>query len=290
MHFNFAHSESGASTIAANVKCTNLTTDCTCSHKMYKRIASKYIPSHPSSSNIKWSSTLKRVEVKSFEQHVGPQVVVPCSSVGAFFFFTRTLLEYIVLESNKYALKCMGQEKYDSWEKITVDELTAFLGFMLLMGIVRLPSIADYWKRDEVFHYTPVAREYPTTGFFELQRYLHFANNSTLATPATPGYNRLGKIQPVIDRLLERFQAIHNLHRDVSVDEALVPFKGQSTLKQYMPKKPVRHGFKVWMLADSHTPALKSILEREAKQLKQDLVQVLSRHCASPYNTGTFAT
>ena len=131
MHFNFAHSESGASTIAANVKCKNLTTDCTCSHKMYKWIASKYILSHPSSSNIKWSSTLKRVEVKSFEQHVGPQVVVPCSSVGAFFFFTRTLLEYIVLESNKYALQCMEQEKYDSWEKITVDELTAFLGFML---------------------------------------------------------------------------------------------------------------------------------------------------------------
>ena len=63
----------------------------------------------------------------------------------------------------------------------------------------------------------------------------------------------------------------------------MVPFKGRSTLKQYMPKKPVRHGFKVWMLADSHTPALKSILEREATQLKQDLVQVLSRHCASPY-------
>ena len=23
-------------------------------------------------------------------------------------------------------------------------------------------------------------------------------------------------------------------------------------MKQYMPKKPVKHGFKVWMLADSH--------------------------------------
>ena len=147
----------------------------------------------------------------------------------------------------------MGQEKYDSWEKITVDEFTAFLGFMLLVGIVRLPSIADYWKRDEIFHYAPVARRISRNRFFELQRYLHFADNSTLATPGTPGYNRLGKIQPVIDRLLERFQAIYNLHRDVSVDEAMVPFKGRSTLKQYMPKKPVRRGFKVWMLADSQT-------------------------------------
>ena len=33
----------------------------------------------------------------------------------------------------------------------------------------------------------------------------------------------------------------------------MVPFKGRSTLKQYMPMKPVKRGFKAWMLADSHT-------------------------------------
>ena len=41
MHFNFAHSESGASTIAANVKYTNFITDC--SHKKYKWIAGIYM-------------------------------------------------------------------------------------------------------------------------------------------------------------------------------------------------------------------------------------------------------
>lgn len=78
--------------------------------------------------------------------------------MGAFFlFFTRTLFEYIVLQSNKYALECVGAEKYESWE-ITVNELSAFIGFMLLVGIVHLPSISDYWKKDEVYHYAPVAR------------------------------------------------------------------------------------------------------------------------------------
>lgn len=207
-----------------------------------------------SSSNITWSSQLETVEVESFEQHVGPQVLVPCSSVGTFFlFFTRTLLEYIVLQSNKYAFECMGGEKYESWEKITVDELTAFMGFMLLMGVVRLPSTHDYWKRDEVCHYAPVARRISRNRFFEIQRYLHFTDNSTLAAPGTPEYNKLEKIQPIIDSLLENFQTAYNLHRDVSVDEAMVPFKGRSTLKQYMPMKPVKRGFKVWMLADAHT-------------------------------------
>ena len=46
----------------------------------------------------------------------------------------------------------MVGEKYESWEKIMVDELTAFMCFMLLMGIIRLPSTPDYWKRDEVMY------------------------------------------------------------------------------------------------------------------------------------------
>ena len=36
----------------------------------------------------------------------------------------------------------------------------------------------------------------------------------------------------------------------MSVDEAMIPFKGQSSLKQYMPKKPVRRGIKVWALSN----------------------------------------
>ena len=35
------------------------------------------------------------------------------------------------------------------------------------------------------------------------------------------------------------------------MDEAMIPFKGRSSLKQYMPKKPVRRGIKVWALADT---------------------------------------
>lgn len=31
----------------------------------------------------------------------------------------------------------------------------------------------------------------------------------------------------------------------------MVAFKGRSTMKQYMPKKPIKRGFKIWAFADS---------------------------------------
>ena len=32
-------------------------------------------------------------------------------------------------------------QKYEKWDKVTVEELCAYMGFMLLMGIVHLPSM-----------------------------------------------------------------------------------------------------------------------------------------------------
>lgn len=43
---------------------------------------------------------------------------------------------------------------------------------------------------------------------------------------------------------------MYNLHKEVSIDEAMIRFKGRSSLKRYMPKKPIKQGIKVWMLAD----------------------------------------
>ena len=52
--------------------------------------------------------------------------------------------------------------------------------------------------------------------------------------------------------LRQSFLSSYNPHCENSIDEAMVKFKGRSTLKQYMPKKPIKRGFKVWVRADSH--------------------------------------
>ena len=35
------------------------------------------------------------------------------------------------------------------------------------------------------------------------------------------------------------------------MDEAMIPFKGRSTLKQYMPLMPVKRGIKLWAMSDA---------------------------------------
>ena len=142
-------------------------------------------------------------------------------------------------------------DAFDTWQQITIEELKAFMGFMILMGVVKLPSISDYWKRDEIFNYGPISSRITRDRFFEILRYLHFSDNSTLVAPGEDGYDKLGKIRPIIRMLNESLQALYYPHKDVSIDEAMIPFKGRSSMKQFMPNKPVKRGFKVWVRADA---------------------------------------
>lgn len=43
------------------------------------------------------------------------------------------------------------------------------------------------------------------------------------------------------------------LATNVCIDESIIKFKGRSSLKQYLPSKPIKRGYKVWCLADSST-------------------------------------
>ena len=160
-------------------------------------------------------------------------------------------MERIVKESNAYAKIAMGDEKYDKWSKIIVEELKAFLGFSVLMGINHLPSLNNYWSRDPCLRYVPVADRITQERFLEISRYLYFVNNDTLVPYEEDGHDCLGKVRPLIDHQFTKFAQAYEPHRDIAVDEAMIKFQGRSSLKQYMPLKPTKHGIKVWVAADS---------------------------------------
>jgi len=110
------------------------------------------------------------------------------------------------------------------------------------MGLVHLPSLDDYWKRDPLFHYAPIANPISWDRFRELLWYLHFIDNATLLSRRSPGYDRLGKVHPIITYFPAKFVELYNPHKELAVDEAMIKFQGRSSLKQYIPLKPVKQG------------------------------------------------
>ena len=74
----------------------------------------------------------------------------------------------------------------------------------------------------------------------------------------SPNHDHLGKLWPFIDNITRKFTIpIRSLH------EATIR---RSSLKQYMPLKPVKRGIKVWVLADSNNGYISKLLVYTGKE------------------------
>ena len=82
--------------------------------------------------------------------------------------------------------------------------------------------------------------------FDKLLKYFHLNNNANQLPREDVNYDKLFKVRPLLDRVVECCQTELRPERDLSVDEAMIKFKGRLGMKQYMPMKPIKRGIKVW--------------------------------------------
>ena len=87
--------------------------------------------------------------------------------------------------------------------------------------------------------------------------------------PRTAGsdeFDKLSKICQFLEDLKTNFKLQYNPHCDQGVDEAMVKYKGRTSLKQYMPMKPIKRGIKLWCPVDSTSGYLRDFDVYTGKQ------------------------
>ena len=119
------------------------------------------------------------------------------------------------------------------------------------MGINNLPRIAMYWSTDPFIGNTGIQSVMARNRFEELSQYLHFTNSETEPPRGDANFDRLFKIRPILSIVLNNIQNAYEPSKNLSVDEAMIAFKGRLSFRQYMPAKPTKYGIKVWTAADS---------------------------------------
>ena len=163
-----------------------------------------------------------------FSGETGPTIPISSDPRELFsLFFDDEVIDLIVRQTNVYAQQCLVNTT-TTWST-TSDEIRAYIGFYILMGTNRLPEIRDYWAKDEKLHYSPVASRISRTQFEDINRYLHFADNTQLPSREEQGYNRVQKVQPIITAMKQRCTSLYRPNAQNSIDEAMIPFKGTCT-------------------------------------------------------------
>lgn len=92
------------------------------------------------------------------------KIDVPLDADPMFFFrmlFTDELLEKIVKKTNEYAKGVIASDRparrrslRNKWTDVTADEMRKFVGLILHMGLVSLPSYNLYWSTDRLYKNT----------------------------------------------------------------------------------------------------------------------------------------
>ena len=117
------------------------------------------------------------------------------------------------------------------------------------MGILKLPHLELYWSNVDMHIATPgISQIMPLVRF---QQIFHLTNSQNTVLHGQPGHDRLFKVRSLLDLIVPKFGKEYTLHQHVSVDEAMIKFKGRLGFKQYMKEKPIKWGMKVFVLADA---------------------------------------
>ena len=154
----------------------------------------------------------------------GPNLSLPNSPLENFHLFLR-LWDLIVEQTNKYACEVMGEDNYGKWVSVRSQEMEAFIGFSFLMGLNPKPSVEDYWKKNPVYSYPPINQKITRYCYRDINRYLHFVDNSSMVPRGSVNCDQLGT-RPALNYLVMRFNDLYNPGRDLSIDEAMIKFQG----------------------------------------------------------------
>ncbi len=162
----------------------------------------------------------------------------------AFFtrFFPNSLIDYITQQSIQYSVEKDPANPVE----VTVEDVRKYVGMILTMSHIGMPSIRDYWSNQ--YGNQKIMNAMTGKKFEQIRRVLHFAPNDEFVPTGVDGHDRLFKIRPIMQELKKNFQSIP-LEECLSIDEQICPTKKNSFLKQYMPSKLHKWGFKFFVLS-----------------------------------------
>lgn len=168
------------------------------------------------------------------------------------YFFTNEFIDSIVHQTNLYAV----EQQPNRTETFTKDDFRKYLGIIIFMSVYRYPNTRSYWGK---FGFGPIRETMPVNKFEKFRKILHFNDNSKHLPAEHPDHDKLHKLRPVIEHLNQRFSSVPIAQR-LSIDEQMCSTKVGHFLKQYMPNKPHKWGFKLFNICNLLGYAYKFII------------------------------
>ena len=153
------------------------------------------------------------------------------------YFFDDALMEHIVEETRKYS----ASKDPTKVLQFTMTDLNRYLGICIISSVASITNTRMYWN--ETIGLRIVQDALSVRAFERIRSFLHFNDNSIDAQG-----DKLHKLRPVIDSLSKKFLSVP-MEEMLSIDEQICATKARHHMKQYLPLKPHKWGYKLFVLS-----------------------------------------
>jgi len=153
-------------------------------------------------------------------------------------YFNNDIFEKMAFFTNLYAVS----KQISRFKPTNINEMKIFIGIHIIMGSLKYPRVRLYWEDN--FQINIIARNMTRDRFFALRTNFHIIDNNSISKE---NKDKFIKVRPLFDAVLKKCNSLP-LEQDLCVDEQMVPFKGQLSIKQYMKGKPIKWGVKIFLL------------------------------------------
>jgi len=204
---------------------------------------------------------------------LNPDIIDALAGGSPYDFFSflvdNNILFKIVTETNRFAAQKIASfqnlsphSRLRAWYDTDIGEIKNFLGVVLWMGLVQLPSYDHYWSTSPVFH-TNVGRVMSRNRFEIIMQMIHFMDNEQADKS-----NRLYKLGTLVEDLTENYNICYIPEESLCIDESVIPFMGRLLFKQYIKNKSHKYGVKIFKLCvpPCYTLAMKVYAGKETDQ------------------------
>ena len=127
---------------------------------------------------------------------------------------------------------------------MTIKKLKSFIAILLMSDYNKLPQQKVYWQRREDCQNQMATALMTKNEFEDCKQFLRLADDENLDKT-----DRFAKILPLLDAINKLCVVHYRPEQHLSVDEFMVPYFGKHGAKQYIHGKPIKFGYKLWVLA-----------------------------------------
>ncbi|XP_017791899.1 PREDICTED: LOW QUALITY PROTEIN: piggyBac transposable element-derived protein 4-like [Habropoda laboriosa] len=213
-------------------------------------------------------------------QIAGPQISNNIKEPLDFFrlYFTDTLIDSIIKETNDYAnSKLRGKQLskrsiWNTWSDVNRKEFLAFVGVILNMGTMQVANLQEYWSTKFTSKIPFYSDIFTRDRFQQIFWMLHLQKNAPVGrnTCIRP---RIQKANSFLQYINSKFSEHFIPYKSICVDESIIKFKGKICFMTYNPAKPTKWGIRIYVLADSNTGYVYSVLPHYGSITSENLIR-----------------